>query len=145
MKICGYLKNGAGKFIMIFLISLSVLASGCASAVIETPGQRNGHEAAAGPPVKKELPIGGDAVVVRAKRLTKLELKKQEAVRINNRESLDVFVGAAAAVAAFTATGAALGSNKTGMNEVASFFITAAVAYISAYAAGFIYDMFTKD
>jgi hypothetical protein len=93
-------------------------------------------------PQKNVMQYEAGAIVVRAKRLTKLEIKKKEAARVNNRQTVEIAAGAAAAVAAYAATGAYFRNNNQKPNQLASLGITAASAYLVSAAAGFIYDAF---
>jgi hypothetical protein len=84
------------------------------------------------------------AVVVRARRLTKLEIKKKEATRINNRQTVEVAAGTAGAIAAYIASAAYFRDKNGKPNQLAALGATAASAYLVAAAAGFIYDFFNE-
>ena len=94
-------------------------------------------------PDKKPEKIEYGAIVVRAKRLTKLETLIKDAVEKNNRQTVEVAAGTAAAVAAFAIANSTLRTGGKVTDQLASLGVTAGAAYLSAFIAGSIYNMFT--
>ena len=118
---------------------LIIFLTGCATtgAVIESknvPGQVRDKKS-----VQK---IDSDAVIVRAKRMTRLETLKFEAVKKNNRQTVEVTAGTIGAIAAYIISGSTIRTGNRGWDQVASLGATAGAAYLTAGAAGYIYDFF---
>jgi pimeloyl-CoA synthetase len=119
-----------------------MLISGCAAGPVKPDA------AALNIPPKAEIIkrapyVESGAVIVRAKRLTRLEALKKEATRKNNGDSTAVIAGTAAAIAAYTLSDAYFSAKNGHGNPLASLCITAAAAYITTFVAGFIYNLCT--
>jgi len=126
---------------MILMALFVISFAGCATTdtmvehktvIYETPDKK---------PVQK---IDSDAIVVRAKRLTRLEKLKFEAVKINNRQTVEVVTGTLAAITAYAVTDSDIKTGNSGLNTLASLGATAATAYAAGFIAGWIYDIFAE-
>jgi hypothetical protein len=134
------MKNTRQSRTVIVIACLVFILSGCAS--IEQAG--DGKITAGETPQNKVLQYEAGAVVVRARRLTKLEIKKKEATRINSRQTVEVAAGTAGAIAAYFAAGAYFRDKNGKPNQLAALGVTAASAYLVSAAAGLIYDIFNE-
>jgi hypothetical protein len=117
----------------VFLICTVFLISGCASTGIK---QEAGIINKDNTPTKQEIHLDSDAVVVTAKRLTRLEKLKKEATRRNNGDSVQVVSGAIAAIIAYNASGYYFGPSSGWKGAVSTLCITAASAYAAAFVSG---------
>ena len=125
--------------VCIIASGLALLPAGCATmsgaaAEIKTDA-----------PIQQEKTapeIEAGAVIVRAKRLTRLEVLKKEAVKKNNKQTVEIAAGAAAAVAAYIGTTAYFNIKNEKPNDLAGLAVTAASAYAAAFIAGALYDLF---
>ncbi|MCE5299986.1 MAG: hypothetical protein LLG37_03805 [Spirochaetia bacterium] len=124
-----------GALVMIFF-----MISGCAT-VAQTGAQQPAPQAAAA--VSAENKIEAGAFVVRAKRLTRLEKIKKEAVRKNDGDTVQVIAGTLAGLVAFEAVDLYSRANDADVNAVVSLAVTAAAAYSISTLAGWIYDVLT--
>jgi uncharacterized protein YceK len=127
------------------LVCSIILMSGCATVDTKQAAGGDVYERAPAPQALSEdnTPESG-AYVVRARRLTKLELKKKEAVRQNDRASFSVLAGTIAAIGAYTLTSSYFNTKNEFVNGTATLAITAAAAYAAAWVASFFDDIFTK-
>lgn len=132
------------KMIAAYFMCSVLLLSGCASTQIKQTGRGDVYERVAVPERTTARIDDSGAYVVRAKRLTKLELKKKEAVRQNDRATVSVVAGTIAAITAYTISNADFNSKSRLINGVGTMCVTAAAAYLVSYVAGVVDDLFTK-
>jgi hypothetical protein len=130
------------RCIIVVLICLIFFMSGCASAGKKPDNQVYNYENKV-IQTRQETFFDADTIVVRAKRLTRLEIKKREAVRKNNKETVVVIAGSAAAITAYIVSDAFFRVKNNRDNPLATMCITAAAAYLAASITGFIYDVIT--
>jgi hypothetical protein len=127
-----------------YLITAGLMAiffgNGCATAGRAVEPEKNVYTAPENKPDKFEA----GSIVVRAKRLTKLEKLKKEAVRKNNKQTVEIASATAAAIAAFAVSDSMIRTGSRGLDQLASLGATAGAAYLTAIVAGGIYDFFTK-
>jgi hypothetical protein len=130
------------RFVSVICMVLMFAISGCATVPARSVASFD--DTAKTPAVNKKmaLEIDSGAIIVRAKYVSKFELKKKEAVRKNNKDSVVAFAGTAGALTAYTVLGSLNGRKP---NPAASFCIVGATAYVSAAISGLIYDLFTKN
>jgi uncharacterized protein YceK len=131
------------KAILIYVVCSIILLSGCASTQIKQTERGDVYERVAAPVNTAERAEDSGAYVVRARRLTRLELKKKEAIRQNDKSTVSVVAGTIAAITAYTISNADFNSKSQLINGVGTMCITAAAAYLAAWAAGVIDDLFT--
>jgi hypothetical protein len=118
-----------------------VLAALCLGGCATSGAVKGGNVAVTKAAINQAPEMVAGAVVVRAKRLTKLESLKKEAVRKNNKQTFEIAAGTAAAVAAFVGTDIYFKAKNEKPNQLASLGITAAAAYACSALAGIIYEM----
>ncbi len=126
----------------LILVLLLLIFQGCAAAVIMSDVKTEKTPAAAGAQIKQEPLLDSGAIVVRAKRLTRLERKKKEAIRINNRDTYAVLFGTAGALTAYTAMNVYYASRNEQGNPLVTFCAVGAAAYAVTAIANLIYDLF---
>ena len=133
------------KDVMALLICAVLLASGCA-AIPAKPDMQAGSALQNGVEPVKHIPhVEYGAVIVRAKRLTRLEVLRKEATRKNNGSSVAVIAGTAAAIAAYAMSDVYFKNSNNGRgNPLASLCITAGAEYLTSAIAGFIYGQFAE-
>jgi hypothetical protein len=134
------MKNTRQRSAVIVIACFIFILSGCASI----DGTKENKITTDETPQKKVLQYEAGAVVVRARRLTKLEAKKKEATRVNNRQTVEVAAGTAGAIAAYVAADMYFRNYNQKPNQLAALGATAAAAYLVSAAAGFIYDFFNE-
>lgn len=125
------------------LVFCAVLMCGCASIekkqeskVFKDSNDKNTVK-------KEEINFEADAVVVHAKKYTKLERKRAEAIRKHNENTIGVMAGTACAIVAYIATGTYFVAKQYTWAPAAILGITAAAAYIASAVSGFIYNIFS--
>ena len=124
------------KRILVVALACSIFLSGCASAEIKTQAPVPVNT----PEVKKSVYAGPDAYVVRAKRLTRLEKLRKEAVKRNNKDTVCVIAGTTAALAAYIVSDHYFGSETNNNNPLATMAITVAAAYAVSALTGLVFD-----
>jgi hypothetical protein len=114
-------------------------AAGCASGNAVIENKKAAYEA----PVEKPAQYEAGAVVVRAKRLTKLEMLKVEGARKNNGQTVEIAAGTIGALAVFAGAQNFIKTGNRGYDALAQMALTGAAAYVCAIAAGAVYELFT--
>ncbi len=127
-------------FVIAFAALYAVSLAGCASGNAVIENKKTVYQA----PAEKPPAYDADAVVVRAKRLTKLEILKAEGACKNNGQTVEIAAGTIGALAMFAGGQALIKTGNKNTDWIASLAATGAAAYICAIAAGFIYGFLTE-
>jgi hypothetical protein len=123
------------------ILAAAVFVSGCATAAPEVKIEKVSVQE------KKVLTAEdfnyeNDVYVVSAKKLTKLEKRKLEAIRVNDRETTGVFVAAIVTVTSFSVIGGYLVKDMDTGQGFVFLGAAAAGAYVVSFAVQYIYEMF---
>ena len=140
----GLAKTDIRQCVVLVVVSLQLLVTGCATVPQKqaaAPAEQKVQQQAE---IKNEPVREPGAVVVRARKYTKFELKKMEAVRRNNGDTVRTFAGASAALAAYIASDSLFSGEAKGKYPVGTLCATAAAAFAGYALSGLIYDMITK-
>jgi|GEM_PF-3176546 hypothetical protein len=132
------------KMFLASVVCSILFLSGCASSRVKQTVSGDVYERVTVPANAVERMDDSGAYVVRARRPTRLELKKKEAIRQNDKATVSVVAGTIAAITAYTVSNADFNSKSQLINGVGTMCVTAAAAYLAAWVTGLVDDLLTK-
>jgi len=133
------------KHAAVLLSLIQMLAAGCAT-IQQAHGNTEVQPAKATVQYEnKEADYESGAVVIRAKRYTKLEKKRMETIKTHNEGTFGVLAGSIAAVFAYSISSASLLNKNIIWAPLEILGITAAAGFIVYAAAGAIYGWFNPE